>query len=52
MKCPHCKKDIREALIVSEAARINRRKAKKTLSPEEAKKMAEARWKPRKDHSK
>ena len=45
MKCPHCKKDIKEDLIVSEAARIHRRKAVKTLSPEEAKKMAETRWK-------
>jgi len=45
MKCPHCKKDIAERLVISEAARIHRRKAKKTLTSEEAKKMADARWK-------
>ena len=45
MKCPHCNKDIREALVVSEAARINRRKAKKKLSSEEAKRIANIRWK-------
>jgi len=45
MKCPHCGKDIPESLIISEAARIHRRKAKKKLSSDEAKKMADKRWK-------
>lgn len=45
MKCPHCKKDIAERIVISEAARIHRKKAKKTLSTEEASKMAAARWK-------
>lgn len=45
MKCPHCKKDIPEKLITSEAARVHRRKAKKSLSSEDARKMAEKRWK-------
>lgn len=44
MKCPHCGKDIPERLVVSEAARVQRRKAKKSLSSEDAKKMADARW--------
>lgn len=44
MKCPHCGKDIPERLIVSEAARIHRRKASKRLSPEEASNMAKKRW--------
>lgn len=44
MKCPHCGKDIPERLVVSEAARVQRRKAKKKLSTEEAQKMAEVRW--------
>jgi len=26
MKCPHCNKDIRESLVLSEAARINGRR--------------------------
>lgn len=45
MKCPHCGKDIPERLITSEAARIHRRKAKKTLSSEEARRIAGIRWK-------
>lgn len=44
MKCPHCGKDISERLTVSEAARINRRKATKKLSSEDAQKMALIRW--------
>lgn len=44
MKCPHCGKDIPERLVVSEAARVQRRKAKKVLSREEAQKMASSRW--------
>lgn len=44
MKCPHCGKDIPERLILSESAKIHRRKAKKTLSSDEARKMAQARW--------
>lgn len=44
MKCPHCGKDIPERLIVSEAARVQRRKAKKVLPSKEAKKMAKLRW--------
>jgi hypothetical protein len=45
MKCPHCGKEIPERLVVSEAARVSRRKAVKKLTSEEARKMAEARWK-------
>lgn len=44
MKCPHCGKDIPEKLVTSEAARIHRRKAKKKLSSEDAKDMANKRW--------
>lgn len=49
MKCPHCGKDIPERLITSESARIHRRKSKKTLSQEEAKRIANIRWKKDKD---
>lgn len=44
MKCPHCGKDIAESLIISEAAKIQRRKAKKKLSSEQAREMARKRW--------
>lgn len=44
MKCPHCGKDIPERLIVSEAARVQRRKSVKKLSSEDARKMANTRW--------
>lgn len=44
MKCPHCGQDITEKLIISEAAKIQRRKAKKKLTSEEARKIARARW--------
>lgn len=44
MKCPHCSKDIKESLIIDEAARINGRKSKRILTPEDATKMAEKRW--------
>jgi uncharacterized protein (UPF0212 family) len=44
MKCPHCGKDIPERLVVSEAARVHRRKGKKTLTTEEAQRIANARW--------
>jgi|GEM_PF-1086624 hypothetical protein len=40
MKCPHCSKDIAEHLIISEAARIQGRRSKRTLSSDEARKMA------------
>jgi hypothetical protein len=40
MKCPHCGKDIKEELIMSEAARISGRRSKRTLSPEQARNMA------------
>ncbi len=40
MKCPHCKKDIKEELVLSEAARIMGRRSKRKLSTEEAREMA------------
>lgn len=40
MKCPHCDKDIKEELIVSEAARIQGRRSKRKLSTEDARDMA------------
>lgn len=46
MKCPHCSKDIPEKLIIQEAARISGRKSKRQLTPDQAKKMANSRWKP------
>jgi len=49
MKCPHCGKDIAERLIISEAAKIHRRKAVKTLSAEEASSMAKKRWETKKE---
>lgn len=49
MKCPHCGKDIPERLISSEAARIQRRKATKKLSSEEAREMAKKRWEKKED---
>lgn len=44
MKCPHCGKDIPERLVVSEAVRVQRRKAKKILTTEEARRIANLRW--------
>lgn len=44
MKCPHCSKDIAEKLIVQEAARIQGRKGKRVLTPEQATAMADKRW--------
>lgn len=40
MKCPHCNKDIKEELIVSEAARISGRRSKRTLTSEQARELA------------
>lgn len=44
MKCPHCSKDIAEAIIIQEAGRIQGRKSKRTLTPEQARDLAEKRW--------
>lgn len=44
MKCPHCDKDISEKLILTEAARIQGRRSKRSLTKEQAAKMAEKRW--------
>lgn len=41
MKCPHCSMDIKEALIMAEAARINGRKGVRKLDPEQARQLAE-----------
>lgn len=40
MKCPHCNKDIKESLILQEAARIGGRRSKRKLTSEEAREMA------------
>jgi hypothetical protein len=40
MKCPHCKKDIKEELVLQEAARISGRRSKRTLSSKTARAMA------------
>lgn len=40
MKCPHCNKDIKEELIISQAARIQGRRSKRTLTSEQARRMA------------
>ena len=40
MKCPHCNKDIKEELVLSEAARISGRRSKRTLSTEDARELA------------
>lgn len=39
MKCPHCQKDISEALVVSEAAKILHKRSSRRLSPDEARAM-------------
>ena len=44
VKCPHCSKDIAEKLVIQEAARIQGRKSKRQLTPEQAKDMADKRW--------
>jgi hypothetical protein len=48
MKCPHCKKDIKETLISQEAARIMGRRSKRKLTHEEAVNLgrlgAASRW--------
>ena len=40
MKCPHCKKDIKEELVLQESARIMGRRSKRKLTPEQAREMA------------
>jgi hypothetical protein len=44
MKCPHCSKDISEKLVLQEAARIQGRKSRRTLTPEQARSTALKRW--------
>ncbi len=45
MKCPHCRKDIATRLVLSEAAKINRKKSSgRKLTKEEASDMAKKRW--------
>ncbi len=43
MKCPHCSKDIPDKLVTQEAARIQGRKSKRTLTPEQAREMVSKR---------
>lgn len=40
MKCPHCGKDIKEGLILSESARIMGRRSRRALTSEQARDMA------------
>jgi hypothetical protein len=53
MKCPHCGKDIKESIILQEAARINGRRSRRELSAKDAqamaKKSAEVRRKQKED---
>lgn len=51
MKCPHCSKDIKESIITQEAARIQGRKSKRQLTPEQAKDMADKRWGTKKEEN-
>jgi len=44
MKCPHCSKDIAEKVITQEAARIQGRKGRRTLTTEQARATAMKRW--------
>ena len=45
--CPHCGKVIEDAIVKTHVARLNGRKSRRKLSPEQARKMLEARKKKR-----
>jgi len=44
MKCPHCNKEIKNEVVISEAARIQGRLSKRKLTSEQAKEMVMKRW--------
>ncbi len=44
MKCPKCSAEISDKTIISEAARINGSKSKRKMSPEQARELANTRW--------
>jgi hypothetical protein len=43
--CPHCKKNIDKSIIARYFAMLGGKKSRRKLSSEDAKKMAEKRWK-------